>query len=259
VLSGAIGLAGEDSDGYGEVLGESALIALAAGAGSALLGLVTGVVIDELQDGHAELETLTRGERIRLLEDVTGLPGPPLERRCEEPRGDPPPPPPEEPSPEEPEEAPGAVPTEPEAPAVEPTPAVEPPPVAEPPPAVEPAPAVEAPEQPAGLECPPDTRVVELASADGKIEFCARTGADGVPVPHGPSLEWFVNGAKAAEGDYLDGAMHGPWTAWHPSGVVRMHAMYDRGARCGTWVEYDQAGEEQRVVEFAPCAGGRSP
>ncbi|HSA19977.1 MAG TPA: hypothetical protein P5076_00900 [Myxococcota bacterium] len=262
LVSGAIGLAGADSYEYGEVLGDSALIALAAGAGSALIGLVTGVVVDQVQQGTAELETLTRGERIALLEEITGLPGPEVGSRCRSAEEDPGPAPASVPA-EEPAPAPAAEPAPAEEPAPAPAEEPAPAPAEEPAPAPAeepaPAPAEEPALIPAVPQCPQGTRAAEIARGGGRTQLCVRIGERGIPIPHGPSVEWFANGGKAAEGEYLDGAMHGPWTAWHPGGGLRMHALYDHGRRCGIWTEYDPAGEEQRVVEFAPCAGGRSP
>ncbi len=83
IAAGKNGLATSEYDvDYQRAMRNSILIALAAGAGSAALGLLAGMGIESLPHRVHDLRTLSREERIRKLEEIAGITGEPWTGRC---------------------------------------------------------------------------------------------------------------------------------------------------------------------------------
>ena len=61
------------------------------------------------------------------------------------------------------------------------------------------------------------------------------------PGATGKWIEWWYNGKKAVEGEYLDGKEHGKWFRWDATGKCRDATLYEKGFPVGM---LDKPGEE---------------
>jgi antitoxin component YwqK of YwqJK toxin-antitoxin module len=119
----------------------------------------------------------------------------------------------------------------------------------------------------AGIDCPPGSRLSGAEPPDGNSRGCQKIDKDGNPVKHGPWTEWYMNGAKQAEGQYVDGRQHGSWQWWYPNGRKKQEGRYLDGRPVGRWVYWDEQGREKpkkkeaggkgaQMSDFADSLGG---
>jgi len=105
---------------------------------------------------------------------------------------------------------------------------------------------------------------------DGKIRYEREIAlySDNRLVPEGFYREFYPNGQKFAEGQYVKGRQDGEWTYWHENGTVARKVTYrdglpdgvwdviradgtlsakrsyKAGKRDGTWIIYDETGQQ---------------
>lgn len=96
------------------------------------------------------------------------------------------------------------------------------------------------------LTCPAGT-----VQKGGKVSkdqgtFCVKAAQAGnEPVLHGPYIDFWANGQKQSEGQYLDGARSGRWTFWDANGVKTGETEFVAGDYSGTRVEYYSNGNKK--------------
>jgi antitoxin component YwqK of YwqJK toxin-antitoxin module len=66
--------------------------------------------------------------------------------------------------------------------------------------------------------------------------------SDNSTVADGPYIEWYPNGQKSLEGEYVDGLKQGPWKVWYDNGKLCRTENYLNGKLEGSWKIYHDDG-----------------
>jgi antitoxin component YwqK of YwqJK toxin-antitoxin module len=66
--------------------------------------------------------------------------------------------------------------------------------------------------------------------------------SDGGVENDGRYTEWYLNGKKMEEGDYVDGVRQGKWNLWHENGKLRRTENFLNGKLEGTWKQFRDDG-----------------
>ncbi|KFE67084.1 toxin-antitoxin system YwqK family antitoxin [Hyalangium minutum] len=126
---------------------------------------------------------------------------------------------------------------------------------------------------PIKLNCPAGTVQKGGSDATHDITACVKKSEQGFK-PHGPTVYFYPNGAKQAEGQSENGFRTGLWTSFdekgnktgtamfkgsnfhgevvefYPSGKVRKVDLYSEGLREGTAKEFSEDGRVVKQVEY---------
>jgi antitoxin component YwqK of YwqJK toxin-antitoxin module len=80
------------------------------------------------------------------------------------------------------------------------------------------------------------------ASVNGRTEgACMRPEG----TRHGPSIIWYADGSKAAEGNYVEGVKDGPWSFWHENHQLSGRGSFLKGKPDGLWVTWHDNGHKE--------------
>ena len=55
-------------------------------------------------------------------------------------------------------------------------------------------------------------------------------------------MEFYINGNKRFQGQYLSGSKHGIWEEWSESGYLILESQYSKGELNGKWITYRSNG-----------------
>jgi len=69
-------------------------------------------------------------------------------------------------------------------------------------------------------------------------------------VENGKWTEWYDDGQKKEEGEYLNGKENGKWTYWYDNGQKRKETEYINGKQNGKWTFWYQNGEKYSEGEY---------
>ena len=99
------------------------------------------------------------------------------------------------------------------------------------------------------MRCPAGAEIVGDPPPKGTVQWCQKRDPDGLPVFHGPWLNWNANGALVEVGRYESGKKHGRWQYLSKSGTILVIVGHERGKII--WQEDYRGGEYWRM-EPAP-------
>jgi antitoxin component YwqK of YwqJK toxin-antitoxin module len=74
--------------------------------------------------------------------------------------------------------------------------------------------------------------------------------SDGSEINDGPHTEFYPNGNKLVEGQYLDGKSEGKWNFWGTNGKVIKTETYRNGKFDGAWTLFREDGSKERDVSY---------
>jgi antitoxin component YwqK of YwqJK toxin-antitoxin module len=74
--------------------------------------------------------------------------------------------------------------------------------------------------------------------------------SDGSKKKYGKYEEWYPNGQKFVEGEYIDDVKQGPWKLWHENGKLCKTENYLSGKLEGTWKTFTDKGLLESEVSF---------
>jgi antitoxin component YwqK of YwqJK toxin-antitoxin module len=74
--------------------------------------------------------------------------------------------------------------------------------------------------------------------------------SDGSTKKDGKYEEWYPNGQKLQEGEYVDDVRQGPWKLWHENGKPCKTENYLNGKLEGTWKTFSDRGLLEMVVSY---------
>lgn len=73
---------------------------------------------------------------------------------------------------------------------------------------------------------------------------------NGHPVMQGRSTEYYQNGRKKEEGDYLNNQRNGSWTAWFDTGQKSSEGGYQLDKWHGLWTYWNAAGQKTKETDY---------
>jgi hypothetical protein len=97
------------------------------------------------------------------------------------------------------------------------------------------------------LQCPPGTALLGIGPPKGTEVWCATKPGD---QKHGPSIRWWGDAAKQAEGSYKKGQLDGQWTWWHANGEKSKEGTFAAGKKVGTWTFWNAEGFKVGEARF---------
>ncbi|QJX71752.1 hypothetical protein F-LCD7_0503 [Faustovirus] len=68
---------------------------------------------------------------------------------------------------------------------------------------------------------------------------------------HGPFVNYFTNGCKQYDGEYVDGELHGEYREYYASGAVNYSVRYRHGVIVGDVTHYDETGKQ--IIYTSPA------
>jgi antitoxin component YwqK of YwqJK toxin-antitoxin module len=87
----------------------------------------------------------------------------------------------------------------------------------------------------------------------GKDEavYCSKANRKaGEPVFHGPYVDFWANGQKQSEGQFLNGFRTGHWTFWDATGVKTGETDFAEGDYHGTRVQFFANGKPKMIEQY---------
>ena len=106
------------------------------------------------------------------------------------------------------------------------------------------------------IKCTGDTQITGDQPPDGTAKGCVKHDAQGNQVRHGSWVEWYINGQKHSEGEYVDGKRTGIWVWWHTNGQKMQEGKYWDGIPSGTWAAWDEDGNKLENNPKAKAGNG---
>lgn len=80
---------------------------------------------------------------------------------------------------------------------------------------------------------------------NGNLRYVRHHGANGML--HGPSTQYFENGLKKADYQWLGGKLHGDFVTYYPNGRKQMEGAFEHGELHGKYVEWRADGSVECV------------
>ncbi|MCC6158683.1 MAG: hypothetical protein IT350_11580 [Deltaproteobacteria bacterium] len=71
-----------------------------------------------------------------------------------------------------------------------------------------------------------------------------------IQLPTGHAVQYWPNGRKSREGEFLDSARQGEWTFWWASGHIWLQANFQRSASVGRWTYWYDGGKRAFECDF---------
>ncbi|WP_375757955.1 toxin-antitoxin system YwqK family antitoxin [Corallococcus exercitus] len=100
------------------------------------------------------------------------------------------------------------------------------------------------------LSCPEGT-VQKGKTTQNESVYCIKPNSKpGEQVIHGPYVDFWANGQKQAEGQYLNGFRSGRWTFWDANGVKTGETEFVAGDYHGTRVQYFANGKPKMIEQY---------
>ena len=105
----------------------------------------------------------------------------------------------------------------------------------------------------ARLDCPQGTTQRVRGISYDESTFCVRVAVakGGEPQLHGPYVDFYPNGQKQSEGQYLDGYRVGRWTFWNANGSKSGSTDFSGGNYHGEKVQYFPNGTPRSIEQYA--------
>ncbi|MBZ4373515.1 toxin-antitoxin system YwqK family antitoxin [Corallococcus sp. AS-1-6] len=102
----------------------------------------------------------------------------------------------------------------------------------------------------AQLSCPAGSLQKGKAGRDEAV-YCAKMNQKaGEPVIHGAYVDYWPNGQKQSEGQYLNGFRTGHWTFWDANGVKTGETDFAAGDYHGTRVQFFANGKPKMIEQY---------
>ncbi|WP_158617644.1 toxin-antitoxin system YwqK family antitoxin [Corallococcus sp. CA049B] len=100
------------------------------------------------------------------------------------------------------------------------------------------------------LSCPAGT-VQKGKTTKSESIYCVKTTSTVIkPVLQGPYVDFWPNGQKQSEGQYLEGFRSGHWTYWDANGVKTGETDFAAGDYHGTRVQFFANGKPKMIEQY---------
>ena len=83
---------------------------------------------------------------------------------------------------------------------------------------------------------------------NGNLRYVRHHGADGML--HGPSMQFFENGGKKADYNWMGGKLHGDFCTYYPNGRKYMEGSFEHGELHGKYVEWGVDGSFESATMY---------
>ncbi|NOK19381.1 toxin-antitoxin system YwqK family antitoxin [Corallococcus carmarthensis] len=102
----------------------------------------------------------------------------------------------------------------------------------------------------AQLSCPAGSVLKGKAGKDEAV-YCVKANQKvGEPVIHGAYVDYWSNGQKQSEGQFLNGFRTGHWTFWDANGVKTGETDFAAGDYHGTRVQFFANGKPKMIEQY---------